>query len=73
MVQDFSDRIQAYRKNIRKEQSRLRNLKYWEKLIEAAKLGDKKAKLKIINLRKSAKVRMSNKRKSKKEEKIVSK
>ena len=69
MVQEFSSRIQAYRKNIRKEQSRLRNLKYRDKLIDAAKLGDKKAKLKIKNLRKSAKVRMSRIRESRKKRK----
>ena len=73
MVQDFSSRIEAYRRNVRKEQARLRNLRYRDKLVDAAKHGDKKAKFKIENIRKSAKMRISKKRKLKKENKIVSK
>ena len=65
MVQEFADRIQAYRRNVKKEQARWRKQKYRDKLLAAAKPGDEKAKVKIEKNRESAKLRMSKKRKGK--------
>ena len=65
MVQEFSDRIEAYRRNVKKEQSRLRKQKSRDNLLAAAKRGDKKAKVDIEKNRKSARLRMSKRRKAK--------
>ena len=65
MVQEFADRIQAYRRNVKKEQARWRKQKYRDNLLAAAKRGDEKAKVKIKKNRESAKLRMSNKTKAK--------
>ena len=65
MVQGFSDRIQAYRRNVKKDQSRLRKQKSRDHLLAAAKLGDKKALVKIEKNKKSARLRMSKKKKAK--------
>ena len=63
-MQEFSDRVEAYRKNVRKEEARLRNQKSRDSLLAAAKRGNKKAKVKIEKNKKSARIRMSTMRKA---------
>ena len=64
MVQGFSDRVQAYRRNLRNEHARIRKYNSREKLLAAAKRGDKKARAQIEQKKQSARKRMSTKRKA---------
>ena len=60
---NFAERIKEYRRCIRKSQSRLRQMRYREKLEAAAKLKDPEAIRKVENIKKAGRLRHDKRRK----------
>ena len=60
---NFAERIKEYRKYLRRSQSRLRQVRYREKLKLAAKQKDPAAVFKVENIKKAARLRHVKRRK----------